>query len=134
MLDKVMGTLDEKIKAGIEVGAGTLLVMGKLGKGKPGTVVTVVGGVLAGAGLKRGLRSFGVITGYGMVDVISGYNPNPNLLNGFQKVPVIGGYQTAPIAINGLKPGHSKVMGSVGSNTGSGSGSGRLSNGSECMG
>lgn len=130
-LDKVMGTLDEKIKAGVEVGAGTLLVMGKLGKpkGTLGTVVTVAGGILAGAGLKRALKSFGVITGYGMVPVIGAYTPNVSL-NGYQKVPVIGGYQTASVPINGVAPGHSKIMGSVNASEGSG----RLNSGSNCLG
>jgi hypothetical protein len=126
MIDKLTGTLDAKIVAGIEVGAGTLLLMGKLGKGKPGMIATVAGGVLAGAGLKRGMRSFGVITGYGMVNVVSGYRPN-TALNGYGAVNVVSGY-TPNMALTGAKSPANKIMGSV-----EPGGAGRLNSGSDLL-
>lgn len=133
MLDKIPGfsSLDEKIKGVAEAGIGTALLMGKLTKKRaPGMLATVGGGVLAGAGLKRALRAFGVVSGYGLVPVVGAYTPNVSL-NGYQKVPTIGAYATAQVPINGIgRPAHSKVMGSVEP----GSGSGRMSNGSECLG
>lgn len=48
----------------------------------------VAGGLLAGAGLKRALKKFGVISGY--------------RVNGYQNVPVIGSYQNVPVIGNGI--------------------------------
>ena len=123
-IDKVSGTMDSKIVAGAEIGLGGLLVMGKLARGN--TLLTAVGGIIAGAGLKRGMKAFGVVSGFRAVPVISN-------VAGFQSVPVISGYtpnrslngyRTAQVPINGV---HSKVMGGVGKGTG-------MSNGSELMG
>lgn len=115
LVDKVTGTMDAKIKSAIQVGLGGALVLGKLGKRSMLTVVP--GGILAGAGIKRALQSFGVVTGYGMVDVVSGarvrgYNPQASL-NGYQKVPTVGGYETAGVPINGPAL-HNRIMGRVG--------------------
>jgi hypothetical protein len=74
----VGGKVDSKIIAAGEVGLGYLLAF----KGKKSTIKSVAGGILIGAGLKRGLKDFGVISGYGKVPIIGSYG----------KVPVIGGY------------------------------------------
>lgn len=122
-LDKVLGTMDEKIKGGIEGGVGAALLFMKLGKKKT-VVQSVAGGVLAGAGLKRLLQAFGVINGFQSVPVIAG-----RMLQGFGEVPVIGnaGYavpQPLPSAqrVNGVFNGYqvppvpkSSVMGSMNS-------------------
>jgi len=130
MVQKLTGTLDAKIVGGVEAGVGTLLLMGKLGKRRPGMIATVTGGILAGVGVKNLLKSFGVVTGYGDVDVISGYQKVP-VIGGYTPNKSLNGYQTAPIAINGMsRPTHSKIMGSVER----GSGSGITNNGSELMG
>jgi hypothetical protein len=119
LIDKVAGTMDAKIKGAIQVGLGGALVLGKLGKKSMLTVVP--GGILAGAGVKRLLQSFGVVTGYGNVDVISGrmvrgYNPQASL-NGYQKVPAVSGYETSSTPINGPAL-HNRIMGKVGNSEG----------------
>lgn len=79
MIDKVNGgKLDNKIVAGAQGIGGALLVFKK----RPGLVTTIIGGLLLGSGVKRGLTAFGVITGFRSVPVI----------DGFRKVPVIGNY------------------------------------------
>jgi len=132
-VDKAAGT--GKMIAVAQAGLGAMLVMGKMGK--KSTLSVGLGGILAGAGLKRAMVVFktgaSTLSGYGQVPVIGGY----------QNVPVIGaytpnnslnGYQTAPIAINGAgKPNHSKIMGSFMGN-GKGSGSGVSNPGSDLMG
>lgn len=76
-LDKVIpANIDGKIVGAAEIGIGTLLFM----RGKKTMVKTVVGGVLAGAGAKKAMQSFG-IGGFDSVPVVSGYN----------KVPVVSG-------------------------------------------
>lgn len=124
----------QKLKGGAEAGLGALLVFMKLGKKK--TVPEVIaGGVLLGAGVRRLLKEFGVITGYQSVPVVA-----KRQLNGYGAVPVVGngGYKTSRVALNGVFNGYqvpgvpygaAGVMGS----TGAGSGSGLVSNGSECM-
>jgi hypothetical protein len=125
----------QKIKGGAEAGIGAALVFMKLGKKK--TIIEVVaGGVLAGAGVRRLLKEFGIITGIG------GYQSVPVLgrragVNGYGAVPVIGnGYKTSRTALNGVLnggyqvpqvPSKLNVMGSTGS------GSGLNNSGSDCM-
>jgi hypothetical protein len=134
MVDKVTGTMNAKVVAGIETGLGAGLVFMKLGKKK--TMVEVIaGGLIGGAGIKRGLREFGIINGIG------GYQSVPvlgrRMIKGYGKVPVLGngGYRTAQQSVNGVFNGYevprspaSSVMGSTGS------GSGLSSGGSSCMG
>lgn len=138
----------QKAKGMIEGGLGAALVFMKLGKKK--TVVEMVaGGVLAGAGVRRLLKEFGVITGIGgyqSVPVVA--RRHTKMLNGYGKVPVIGnnggGYKTSQYSLNGalngvgdggyqvpMAAGSSNVM--SGFNSGSGSGSGLSACGSECM-
>jgi len=129
LIDKLAGTMDAKIVSAVQVGLGGALVLGKLGKRSMLTVVP--GGLLAGAGIKRALTSFGVVTGYGDMPVVG------RQVRGYQKVPVLGynpqsslnGYETAAMPMNGPNIS-SRIMGSVAA---SGKGSG-ISSGSECMG
>lgn len=133
-IDKVTGMAavaatdsKQKMIAAATAGIGTLLLTGKLTKGRPNLMLTVAGGVLAGAGLKRGLKSFNVITGYGAVDVISGYQ-KVDVISGYTPNMSLNGYRTAPVALNGTRPMHSKIMGGVEK------GSGITNSGSDCMG
>ncbi len=93
--------------------------------GGTSSLPTIAGGVLAGAGLKRALKKFGVITGYQAVPVIG------KRMAGYQAVPVIGRVpsqlsgtpsQLEGFRVNGYTPtgSGSKVMGSVDCNSGSG--------------
>jgi hypothetical protein len=117
-IDKFTGTLDKKIVGATETGLGAAVMLAKLGKKKT-IIETIGGGILAGAGLKRLLKEFGVISG------ISGYQAVPVIgvkrMNGYQSVPVIGkhrmnGYTTATAALNGYEvPNKANVMGSTGS-------------------
>ena len=109
-IDKVTGDkIDGKIVAAAEAGIGLFLV---LSKGKKTMLKTVAGGILTGAGIKKGLTEFGVINGFMDVPVLAGY----------RNVPVLNGYNTAQQAINGFNvpatPLHQSVMG--GFNFGSG--------------
>lgn len=130
----------QKTKGILEGGIGAALVFMKLGKKK--TVVEMVaGGVLAGAGVRRLLKEFGIITGIGgyqSVPVVA--RRHQKQLNGYGSVPVIGngGYKTSQYSLNGalngvggyqvpLAAGSSNVM------NGFGSGSGISNNGSDCM-
>jgi hypothetical protein len=127
-VDKFTGTMNGKVVGALEGGAGAALVFMKLGK-KKSTVEVGLGGVLIGAGAKRLLREFGIISGIG------GYQSLPVLgrkaLNGYGSVPVIGnggGYRTNQQALNGVfngyevpkRPSSSSVMGSMGDGSGSG--------------
>jgi len=107
-IDKVTGgKVDDKIVAGAQLVAGLFLFTGK---GKKSVLKTVAGGILTGAGTKKALQSFGILSGFADVPVISGYEvpqPVPSL-NGITDVPVISGY-------NVPQP---QVMGSVDSMTG----------------
>lgn len=105
-LDKVAGDkMDGKLLAGLQVFAG--LVANQtvpLIKAKPNMILTVAGGVLAGAGVKRGLTEFGVINGFFNVPA----------LNGFRSVPALNGYNPTPgKQLNGYNPTPSKVMGGI---------------------
>lgn len=107
-----------------EIGLGGLLLMRKQAAGTMGTVLTVGGGLLAGAGIRRALKSMGIMTGYQSVPVIG----RPRMA-GYQSVPVIGNRITPPqlagrpaqlqgYRVNGYTPAGSGVMGAVGSNYG----------------
>lgn len=117
LIDKVTaGKVSDKIVGVGQTGLGGLLLM----KGRASLIKTAAGGVLAGSGLKRALRAFGVlqpalpppvstttVTGYGKVPVISGYG----------QVPVIGGYSPNQALGAYMVPG--RVGRSVGSTQGS---------------
>lgn len=113
------GKMDGKLMAGLEVFAGLAAngTLPVLGKKKPGLAMTLAGGVLAGAGAKRGLTEFGIISGFSDVPVLGGY----------RAVPVLNGYNPTPGAnMAGYKvPAHKSVMGGVpfdGTEKGDGSG------------
>lgn len=106
-LDKATGDkMDGKLLAGLETFGG-LVISGivPLGKKKAAKLLpTVAGGILAGAGLKRGLKEMGVINGFSDVPV----------LQGFRSVPALAGYNPTPGA--NMMSGYrvpSNVMGSV---------------------
>lgn len=105
-LEKVTGDkVDGKILAAAEAGLGLMLMLNKKMAKKP--IVKILGGVLAGAGVKKALTEFGVINGFQDVPVLAGY----------KSVPVLNGYTTAPVAINGFtvpRPVHQSVMGGIG--------------------
>lgn len=123
----------QKTKGILEGGIGAALVFMKIGKKK--TVVEMVaGGVLAGAGVRRLLKEFGIITGIGGYQSVPVVARRHHQLNGYGSVPVIGngGYTTSKYSLNGAlngvpgyavpsPAGSSNVMGGVGNN------------GSECM-
>lgn len=95
--------IDGKIVAAAEAGAGLLLFTSKKVK-KP--MLKVIGGVLAGAGIKKALSEFGVINGFENVPVLAGYS----------SVPVISGYTTQQPALNGFnvpRTVSASVMGSI---------------------
>jgi hypothetical protein len=102
-LDHVTGTLDPKIVGAGQIGLGAALVFMKLGKKK--TIVEVLGGgVLAGAGIKRELKAFGIINGiggYGAVPVLNGRKQ----IAGYNKVPVLNGGFMTP-SLNGVFNGY----------------------------
>lgn len=103
-----------------QIGIGGLLLLKFKKPGMVGTLVKVGGGVLAGAGLRRFLKSQGIVSGYQSVPVIG------RRMAGYQHVPVIGKMpaqlagqpsQLQGFRVNGYVPtgsGSSKVMGSVG--------------------
>lgn len=79
------GKIDPKILGLIEAGGGYALAFRR----GSGTLGVVLGAVLLGAGAKRLLQSFGVVSGYGSIPVIGSY----------QKVPVIAGYNPSMNAL-----------------------------------
>lgn len=106
------------VPAVAEVGIGAALMK----MGKPSLLKSAAGGIMVGAGLKRGLQKAGVVTGG---------------LGGYQSVPALGGYQSVPALgkvpsqltgtlpdmlsgynVNGYRPNGSRVM--AGMNSGSG--------------
>lgn len=109
-----------------QLGLGGMLLMRKQGGGM-GTALKVGGGLLAGAGIKRALKTMGVIKGYQSVPVIGRHR-----MAGYQSVPVIGRTYTPPqlagrpaqlqgYRVNGYTPAGSGVMGStIGAAEGSG--------------
>ena len=109
-----------------EIGIGGLLLMRRQSAGTMGMVLTVGGGLLAGAGIRRALKSMGIMSGYQSVPVIGRHR-----MAGYQNVPVIGNRVTPPqlagtpaqlqgFRVNGYTPTGSGVMGAVGSIGGSG--------------
>lgn len=97
-----------------EAGIGAYLLMGK---GKSSIVKTAAGGVLLGAGIKRGLKRAGIVSGFDSIPVVGGFkgvpvigamppalSGVPDSLSGYN-VPGVGGYTT------------SRVLGSVYSDT-----------------
>ena len=103
-VDKVTGTMDGKLVAGIQTFGGLVLngTVPMIKKKLPLPLV-IVGGVVAGAGVKRGLTEMGVINGFHDVPVLGGY----------RDVPALGGYNPTPGAsMNGYNV-PSRVMGAV---------------------
>ena len=119
-IDKATGDkIDGKIVAAAEAIVGGMLAFSK----KKTMIKTVAGGMLLGAGVRRGLSEFGVISGFQSVPVLAGY----------QSVPVLGGYSvpTPGGSLAGYSvptPGgslagrrvHKSVMGSIGEDNGYG--------------
>jgi hypothetical protein len=123
-IDKVTGTMNQKIVGAAEGGIGAALVFMKLGK-KKSVVEVVAGGVLLGAGVKRLLKEFGILNGIGGYQSLPVLGRKVSQLNGYGKVPVLGGYNTNSQALNGVFNGYqvprspaSSIMGSVGSGSG----------------
>lgn len=116
-----------------EIGIGGLLLMRKK-SGGVNTALKVGGGVLAGAGIRRFLKSMGVMKGYQAVPVIGRHR-----MTGYQSVPVIGGTppqlsgsrpaQLQGYRVNGYIPHGSGVMGNAdgGSGITTSTGSGYMS-------
>ena len=77
-----------------EIGLGGLLLLRK----KKSMPLTVIGGVLAGAGLKRAAKKMGLIKGYQNVPVIGRHR-----MAGYQSVPVIGN-TAMPAQLQGKMP------------------------------
>jgi len=128
LIDKATGTLDQKIVAGGQVGVGVAYM---ITKGKKTMPLTVITGIIAGAGLKRAMTAFGIagIGGYGAVPVIGA---GVKRINGYQNVPVIGGGYKTPGQLNGgYTTASQKIMGTVGYTNASGLNSSSL--GSDCM-
>lgn len=104
-----------------EAGIGAYLTFGK---GKKSTIKTIAGGVLIGAGLKRGVNAFKktatptppAVSGYGKVPVLSGYGKVPVLsgagkgVGGYTPNSALNGY-TSNVSLNGNK---SSVMSGLG--------------------
>lgn len=92
-IDKVVPTnFDPKLVAAGQIGIGAALVLKK----QKSMATTVIGGVMAGAGLKRAMGAFGIgrVGGYQNVPAIG-----TSAMNGYQNVPAIGartmnGYRT----------------------------------------
>jgi hypothetical protein len=102
-----------------ELGLGGLLLLRKTG-GTMGMISKVAGGLLAGAGLGRALKTMGIMSGYQAVPVIGKHR-----MAGYQLVPVIGQRTTPPqlagkpsqlqgFRVNGYTPTGSGVMGGIG--------------------
>lgn len=109
----VAGSVDPKIIAGAEAVVGGFLLFKK---GKKSPVQSVVGGFLLGAGVKTGLKAFGVINGFQNIPVIG------KRMAGFQNVPVIGAYATNPVAVGAFAANRSPIGAVMGCTDGSGSG------------
>ena len=125
-IDKVTGTsIDQKLVAGGQVGLGAWYLMGK---GKKNMLLTIASGVVAGAGLKRGMKAFGIgrLGGYGRVPTIGGNQRlmgygQVDVLNGFSVPGTLNGYETPGIV--GRNMNKRRIMGSFGDDA---SGSGLL--------
>lgn len=126
-----------KIVAAVETLGGGYLLMAK---SKRSLIKTVAGGVVAGAGLKRALKAFNVISGFQSVPVVGrlgmvNVRQNQRGLTGFRDVPVVAGgpsmsgyTPTGSAALTGYNVGRSVASQIMGSANGSGlsSGEGRL--------
>lgn len=126
-------TPNETLAIAAELGLGGLLLLKKMPVGSKTvqTALTAAGGILAGAGLKRGLKKLGVISGYQSTPVIGRYR-----MAGYQSTPVIGrmavpnqlsgvpnqltGYKPAGSGVGGYKSQGSGVMGSTNLQNGNG--------------
>lgn len=117
-------TPNQTVGIAAEVGLGGLLLLKK----KQTMLTTVGGGILAGAGLKRALKTMGVLKGYQSVPVIG----KPRMA-GYQSVPVIGNTVVPPqlsgtpaqlqgYRVNGYTPAGSGMGVLAGADYGSGSG------------
>jgi len=105
-----------------ELGLGGILLMRKKSAGTMGMSLTVAGGLLAGAGLRRAIGQLGFMNGYQSVPVIGRHR-----MAGYQSVPVIGQRnmpaqlsgngmppQLSGFRVNGYTPTGSGVMGKIG--------------------
>lgn len=79
-IDKVIdpGKIDQKIEGLGQFGLGTAYIF--IMKGKKNVILTAVSGIVAGAGVKRSMKAFG--------------------MGGYQNVPSVNGYQNVP-SVNG---------------------------------
>lgn len=128
-VDKILPK--KKDEAGVEGPNQTIAIVGEVGLGglllmkrRPTMITTVAGGIAAGAGLKRALKTMGVLKGYQSVPVIGRHR-----MAGYQSVPVIGktvvppqlagkpgqlqGFRVNGVWNNGYDSQGSGVMGSV---------------------
>lgn len=105
-LDKATGDkMDGKLLAGLQVFAGlTANGMVPLIKGQKNVLMVAAGGILAGAGVKRGLTEFGVVNGFHNIPALAGY----------RTVPALNGYNPTPgTSLGSYNPTPSRVMGGV---------------------
>lgn len=113
-------TVPTSIVTSAEVGLGTLLLLHKKG----GLIGTGIGGLLAGAGLKRVAVSLGIIKPKAVAPAVTGYQSVPVIgsrgrrMAGYQSVPVIGSY--VPGQLQGKVP--NQLQGMMGGYVPSGSG------------
>ena len=109
-----------KLAAVGEVGLGALLAFRK---GKKSTIGTIAGGILIGAGLKRGMSALtssstaATTSGYGQIPVVGSYGQVPVVgrrVAGYTPNQSLTGY-TPNQSLTGNKPAHLTVMGCPGS-------------------
>lgn len=129
-IDKLTnGKVDGKLVAAGQAGVGAAFLLVKFSKKRTWMDLIPVagGGVLAGAGLKRGWDEYQAykaahpaVAGYQNVPVIGRRG-----MNGYQNVPVIGkrmnGYSSTTVPVGGFNvppPIHKQVMGSTGNGSG----------------
>jgi len=102
LLDKLVTptATNQTMVGAVQTGAGlgTALYLAKKARGPVKMIAQAAGGLAAGAGAKRLLKSMGVISGYQNVPVIGRRN-----VGGYQSVPVIGG--PTPSQLQGMRPG-----------------------------
>lgn len=113
MVSKVIpANVDAKIVAAAEAGLGAML---SFSKGKKSLLKTAGGGILLGAGIKKGLTAFGIgtIGGYQSVNVVNGYGQVPAV--GGAGVKRIGGYMPGATGLNGY-PTARQSVGSIEAN------------------
>lgn len=82
--DPIISDMKDKMIGAGEAGLGGYLV---LAKSRRYLIKTVIGGILAGAGVKRLLKNLKVISGFQNVPVVGRVRPR---LGGFRQMPVIG--------------------------------------------